>query len=154
MKLVPMDNAQFENFREVSCAMYAHVSPYYRDLPYATALELIKNDFNTRIAPEGFMTSDQFFLAIMKGAEQIGYFHFSEFPKGTKFLFGWNFHIFESYQKKGLGYASAKLAQDFFKDKGYTKIAINVVANNSVAIKIYESLGFQITQFNMEGHLT
>ena len=150
LKLITMDSSQFDNFREISCAMYARVSPYYRDMSFEVAVELIQNDFNARFAPEGLTTSDQFFLAIMKDKEQIGYFHFSEFPKGTKSLFGWNFHIFEKYQKKGLGQASAELAKIFFKEKGYTKVAINVVADNKTAIKIYEALGFQVTQLNME----
>lgn len=154
IKIIPMNKEQFTSFREISCAMYARVSPFYRDIPYATAIEVIKNDFNVRFASEGLITPGQFFLAIMKGAEQVGYFHFSEYPKDTKSLFGWNFHIFENYQKKGLGRLAAALVKAYFKERGYTKMAINVVADNKTAIKIYEEFGFHTTQFNMESQIT
>lgn len=153
LRLTSMTSQQFESFREMSCSMYARVSPYYRDMPFAVVIEQIKKDFDLRFAPEGFLTSGQLFLAIMIDSEQIGYFHFSEFPKGSNSVFGWNFHIFESYQHKGWGRKSAELAKGFLNKRGYNKIAINVVSDNEAAIKIYKSLGFQITQLNMEAKI-
>jgi len=150
LRLTTMTCQQFESFREMSCSMYARASPFYRDMILAVAIDQIMKDFDLRFAPEGFSTLGQFFLAIMIGSEQIGYFHFSEFPKGSNSIFGWNFHIFEKYQRKGWGQKSAELAKDFLNKRGYNKIAINVVSDNKAAIKIYNALGFQITQLTME----
>lgn len=145
---------QFEYFKIYSCEMYARVSPHYREMPFAEALKIIVNDFNARFAPEGLDTPGQFFIAIMQDDQQVGYFHFSEFPKGSKSVFGWNFHIFDNYQRSGLGKASAVLAKLFLKEKGYSKVALNVLANNEAAIKIYESFDFKVTQLSMESDIT
>lgn len=152
--LRPMTHEQFEHFKIYSCEMYARVSPHYREMPFDEALQIIINDFNARFAPEGLDTQGQFFIAIMRGNQQVGYFHFSEFPKGTKSVFGWNFHIFDHYQRCGLGKASADLAKLFLKEKGYSKVALNVRADNEAAIKIYESFGFKVTQLSMESEIT
>lgn len=151
--LCPMTPSQFDHFRNYSCEMYAKVSPHYRDLPFEKAFETIRNDFDSRFAPQGVATTGQYFIAIMNYDEQVGYFHFGEFPKGSTAVFGWNFHIFEKDQRLGFGKRSAQLAKSFLKEKGYRKIALNVRADNETAIKIYEAFGFKLTQLSMEADL-
>lgn len=41
LKLIPMTELQFEDFRDRSCSMYAKVSPYFRDMPFTDAIKLI-----------------------------------------------------------------------------------------------------------------
>lgn len=145
-----MNELQFEEFKKISIEMYADFSPHYRDIPKLEAVKLITNDFNSRFAPQGLATPGQFFLAIVLQERQIGYFHFSEFPVGTKSVFGWNFHIYQAYQRKGLGKEAVEIAKKFLKNKGYEKVALNVMADNEAAIKIYKLFNFQVTQHSME----
>lgn len=150
LKLSFMTEPQFEEFKKTSIEMYAGLSPHYRNLPLVKAVKLITNDFNSRFAPQGLATPGQFFLAITLQEKQIGYFHFSEFPIGTKSIFGWNFHIYAAYQRKGLGKEAVEVAKTFLKEKGYEKVTLNVMADNEAAIKIYKSFKFQVTQHSME----
>jgi ribosomal protein S18 acetylase RimI-like enzyme len=133
--------------------MYARTSPHYTGMPLDEAIDRITKDFEKRIAPEGLKTAGQFFLAICLGETQIGYFHFGEFPKGAKSVYGWNFHIFDEYQRRGWGRASMKLANEFFKKLGYQKVALNVIATNTVAIELYKKFGFKVAQVNMEAEI-
>ncbi len=145
-----MTEPQFESFVESSNADYARESPLYRDLPFAEALEFVIKEFYTRTAPEGLNTPGHHFIAIMNGTEQVGYLHLSEKPVGTKILFAWDFAIHPEHQKKGYGKTAMLLAQKHFSDLGYTKVILNVFAENAGAIKLYEAFGFKVTQFNME----
>ncbi len=145
-----MTEEQFAHFRLHGSETYARTSSHFSEMSSEDALQVVLKDFDTRLAPKGLQTPGHFFLSILLNDVQIGYFHFNEFPKGTKSLYGWNFHIFTEYQKKGHAKAAMELARSYFKERGYSKIALNVVSSNATAIHLYEKFGFQITQINME----
>ena len=150
LNLVEMTEGQFEDFRNQACTMYAQTSPHYFDMRPDEALKLVLKDFDSRLAVDGRQTVGQYFIAIMLQKQQIGYFHFGEYPTGSFSVYGWNFHIFEKYQRNGFGKAAIELAQAYLKARGYTKVALNVMASNPTAIKLYEKFGFTVTQINME----
>lgn len=51
-------------------------------------------------------------------------------------------NVHPDYQGRGFGKAQMYLIIDFLKDKGYTRLHLNALADNVAAIGLYRSLGF------------
>jgi len=150
LQILPMNESEFQVYNENGIAEYARVSPNYRDLPFEEAIVLARKENETKILPNGFKTEGHCFLTIRNDQKQIGYLHFATVPKGSTTAYFYNFNLDEAYRGQGLGKKSMELARDYLKGLGFKKVMLNVVANNTTAIKLYESFGFQTTQMNME----
>ena len=63
--------------------------------------------------------------------------------------FLWSIEIDVAARGHGLGRHAVRLAEDFARKGGATKLELNVFGNNSVARGLYESLGYRITTLQM-----
>jgi ribosomal protein S18 acetylase RimI-like enzyme len=63
--------------------------------------------------------------------------------------FLWSIEIDVAARGHGLGRQEVRLAEDFARDGGATKLELNVFGNNSVARALYESLNYRILTIHM-----
>ncbi len=151
-----MTDGQFAAYAVATCEDYARTSPHYRDRPFAEADADVRAGFAKRL-PEGPRTPGTYLLAILLsegGAErQIGYLDIAENPLGSKSTYIYNIGLNEDVRGRGYGKSALALTEVFLRDRGYTKIGLNVFAGNAIARKIYDDAGFTITQMNMEKKL-
>lgn len=154
IQLEPMSEKEFEEYAERSCATFARTSPRYRDTNFEAALKEVREDFFSRIMPDGFSSKGHFLFNIINGNARVGYIHLAEYPKpGSKTIFAWDFEIFEPYRRQGFAKKAMAAVAKLLLAKGYSRVSLNVFGNNGVAIKLYESMGFNITQIQMSREL-
>lgn len=138
-------------------AWYARSAINYRD-------EIIKNgstleeaqkksdeDF-LRLLPEGLSTPDQYVLAIRENHSQfIGTLWFGiRGPADNRKAYIYDIILDESTRGKGYGRKAMVLLEDKVKALGLKHIGLHVFGHNKVARQLYESLGYEITNLNME----
>jgi ribosomal protein S18 acetylase RimI-like enzyme len=68
-------------------------------------------------------------------------------PPDVWFL--WSIEIHVAARGHGLGRHAVRLAEEFARKSGGTKLELNVFGTNSVARGLYESLGYRITTIQM-----
>jgi ribosomal protein S18 acetylase RimI-like enzyme len=100
--------------------------------------------------PGGLPARGQFVFLVTEdglavGSVWIGAGH--DGPPDVWFL--WSIEIDAAARGHGLGRHAVRLAEDFARKSGATKLELNVFGNNSVARGLYESLGYRITTIQM-----
>jgi RimJ/RimL family protein N-acetyltransferase len=153
LRLVTMTDVQFAVYGAWTCENYARTSPNFRDRPFDESFKEVKDSFANRL-PEGPRTPGAFLLAVLITDEdtekQIGYLDIAENPRGSNTVYIFNIGLYESAQGKGFGKQTLARAEEYLKERGYTKIGLNVFADNEPAKKLYADAGYAPTQFNME----
>jgi ribosomal protein S18 acetylase RimI-like enzyme len=61
----------------------------------------------------------------------------------------WSIEIDVAARGRGLGRQTVRLAEDFARNNGASKLGLNVFGNNTVARGLYESLGYRIMTVQM-----
>jgi ribosomal protein S18 acetylase RimI-like enzyme len=70
-------------------------------------------------------------------------------PDRPEAFWVWDVAIDESQRGKGLGRAAMQMAEEEARAHGATELGLNVFGYNSVARRLYESLGYETTAINM-----
>ncbi len=152
LRLATMTDTQFTEYAAWTCEDYARTSPNFRDRPFEESFAEVKESFAKRL-PEGPKTPGTFLLAVLVTAgaaeEQIGYLDIAENPRGSKSVYIFNIGLYDSARGKGFGKRALDAAEAYLKERGYTKIGLNVFADNEPAKKLYADAGYAPTQFNM-----
>ena len=119
-------------------------------MPRPEAERLVREEFSTRILPQGQATPDQFLFSIFHASEHVGFLHLGKAKKhATTEIFAWDFVVFETHRRQGLGRAAMEAAAPHLKEAGITRVALNVFGSNDPARRLYESMGFRVTQMQM-----
>ena len=89
-------------------------------------------------------------MAIYGDGRIVGFFRYglSEDEDNKCYIIG-GLMIDKRYQKKGYGKKALEIIiNEIKKDKARNKIGLSVIEDNTVAIKLYKSLGFEVNDFS------
>ncbi|HEY5454974.1 MAG TPA: GNAT family N-acetyltransferase [Acidothermaceae bacterium] len=103
-----------------------------------------------RLFPGGVPAAGQYVFLVTEDALPVGSVWTGagyEGPPDVWFL--WSIEIDVAARGHGLGRHAVRLAEEFARKSGATKLELNVFGNNSVARSLYESLGYRITTIQM-----
>lgn len=104
--------------------------------------------------PQTVDTADNFLLCIERdGQETIGYLWYKPIEQGAS-IFILDFVVFEAYRSLGYGKAALLALETRLASTDTTQIKLRVAFKNTRARQLYETLGFQITGYNMVKILT
>ncbi|MGZ3687249.1 MAG: GNAT family N-acetyltransferase [Bdellovibrionota bacterium] len=150
IRLEPMTEPEYQKYVDHSCRTFAIGSPRFRGVPLEVALVNVREEFLTKIMPQGFQTPGHLLWNIWSEETRVGYLHLGEPSKPVaKELFAWDLEIFEPFRRRGLARQTMIEAGKKLKELGYTRVGLNVFGDNKAAIALYESMGFQVTQVQM-----
>ncbi|MEM0136432.1 MAG: GNAT family N-acetyltransferase, partial [Thermoplasmatales archaeon] len=65
----------------------------------------------------------------------------------------WDFIIYKNYRGKGYGKEALIALDKELKERGKKKVSLQVFGHNSVAINLYQKLGYKITNIVMSKEL-
>ncbi len=110
----------------------------------------VTNAISERLFPDGVPAAGQYVFLVTEDALPVGSVWIGagyEGPADVWFL--WSIEIDVAARGHGLGRHAVRLAEEFARKSGATKLELNVFGNNSVARGLYESLGYRITTIQM-----
>lgn len=149
VRLRPMTAAEYDAWLPGAIEAYAadHVRAGSR--PADTALESATKEFAT-LLPDGVDTAEHHLLIGVDGDEPVGllWLNIPESGGQTR-SFVYDIEVDDSKRGKGYGRAIMLAAEDYSRAKGATAIRLHVFGDNTVARRLYESLGYQATNINM-----
>jgi ribosomal protein S18 acetylase RimI-like enzyme len=108
------------------------------------------NAIGERLFPGGVPAAGQYVFVVAEDGLPVGSVWLgaaAEGPSDVWFL--WSIEIDVAARGHGLGRQAVRLAEDFARKGGATRLDLNVFGNNSVARGLYESLGYRILTIQM-----
>ncbi|GAB3141711.1 hypothetical protein GCM10027290_14900 [Micromonospora sonneratiae] len=106
---------------------------------------------STGFLPQGLDTPGMLLFTAEADGQPVGWLWLGPTAKADIPEQAWiyNIEVDEGHRGKGYGRAMMKAVERELGDRGYTRLGLNVFGGNSVAIGLYESLGFEVTAQQM-----
>lgn len=150
--LRPMSESEYEQLRESIFEDYARETAQVRSI----SLEEGRAEATRQISqllPDGNATKGHYFSRIaIENGEDVGDLWVHVEPDRSR-AFIYFIGIDEQYRGHGYSKAAMLALEDAVKPLGARHIDLNVFGDNTVAIRLYESLGYQPTAMNMRKEL-
>ncbi|ETT81439.1 GNAT family N-acetyltransferase [Viridibacillus sp. FSL R5-0477] len=98
--------------------------------------------------PNGFLTDQHEFYNIVNENERYGYV-WLKIDETKKSAFLYEIYIFDECRSKGIGTKVMEEIEEYLSLKEILYFKLHVFGTNRKAIKLYETIGFQIAGINM-----
>lgn len=101
--------------------------------------------------PDGLATEGVRFRVLVHGGEVVGHVWLAvrELPPGGRAGFVFEVEVREEHRGRGFGRALMLLAEDVTRSWGHDRLGLHVFAANTPALRLYESLGYATTRYNL-----
>jgi len=154
--LRPMSDAEYEAFHSKLVDEYARVNVEAGNCLEEESLELAKK-FLDQLLPQGKGTPRVLLLSADNSrGDYVGYLWIALDRPGTAKPFAWIYDIEVVKNQRGNGYGRDLLraAEKETLKHGIGTLGLNVFGTNHVAINLYKSEGYSITQMSMSKELS
>jgi ribosomal protein S18 acetylase RimI-like enzyme len=146
VKLMPMEQEDFESFLEHGIREYADDHVRNGNWPAKGALERSKKEFEHYL-PNGIHSKDQYLYSIIdESGNKIGLL-WVQVKDQKAFIF--DFVIDEALRGKGYGKQALMALDEKLKSMNAESVGLHVFGDNGIAQELYKKMGFQITDINM-----
>jgi ribosomal protein S18 acetylase RimI-like enzyme len=156
LQLQPMTQDEFEAYKVWEVGDYTTAIADNYHLPMDEARTTATKDID-RILNQGLSSPNQFFYNIVLSAEagepHIGYL-WIDVDVQSKRGFIVDIYLHPEFRHQGWGRKTLELLEADLKQRGITRIILNVFANNPIAQELYLKLGYQPTGISMQKWLT
>lgn len=97
-----------------------------------------------QLFPDGHPSDEQLVFVIEADGEPVGELWLADRDVlGQRSLFIYDVHVAEPQRGRGLGKAAMLLAEDEARRRGIDRLALSVFGRNTVARRLYQSLGYE-----------
>ena len=142
VSLRPLRADEYPAFVATSKAGYAQAIEEQAGYTAEYARQRAEDDF-ANILPAGLATAGHAITVIEAEGEAVGRLWLAEREMGAqRVLFIYDIEIDEAFRGRGLGRAAMLLAEEQARQRGITRVSLNVFGGNEVARKLYRSLGY------------
>jgi len=147
-KLIPMAQTEYDVFLERAIPEYAADHVRAGNWLESESLEKSRKQFQ-ELLPQGLNTEDNFLYTLYDGDEALGliWLKVKRHPLISGFIY--NVFVEEKFRGKGHGRNLMLLLEEKARDMGLKSLALHVFGANTVARKLYEKIGYEITNVNM-----
>ncbi|WP_069173296.1 GNAT family N-acetyltransferase [Streptomyces griseus] len=145
----PMTEAEFAVWASTSAEAYAR-SWIERGVPEEQARHKSETDHATKL-PDGLSTPGMRFHVLVRGEETLGHLWLARLPtpEGDEIGYVFDVEVAEEHRGHGYGRALMRLAEQLTLEAGPARLGLHVFASNTPALRLYESLGYEVTQYNL-----
>ncbi|WNI25816.1 GNAT family N-acetyltransferase [Streptomyces sp. ITFR-16] len=145
----PMTPEEFARWEEGAISAYAE-SLVSRGAPAASALRAARAS-HSRHLPDGLATEGARLEYLLHEGETVGYVWVARFEMHPGLTVGYVFdvEVHERFRGRGYGRALMLRAERIALDAGEERIGLHVVTANTPALRLYESLGYVPTRYNL-----
>lgn len=155
VRLEPMTEEQFGRWRESHTRDYADDKVRSGAWSAEEALRLAEES-TEKALPQGLATKDHYLFSVEDEAEdrQVGTIWFGVMDWGVgPAAFVYDVLVFDEFRRKGYGEQAMLALEDKVKELGLDTIALHVFGYNQGALKLYEKVGYEVTDVNMAKRL-
>jgi GNAT superfamily N-acetyltransferase len=104
--------------------------------------------------PGGRPSPEQFVFVIEADGEPVGELWLAEREDmGQRCFFVYDIHLAEAHRGRGHGKAAMLFAEEEARRRGIDRVALNVFGRNTVARRLYQSLGYEENAVAMSKNL-
>lgn len=154
IELRPMRVEEYDAWYPGAIAGYAEGHIKAGSMPADTAHELAAKQF-ADLLPNGLATSAHHLLVGEADGERVGILWLNIPTTGDPVsAFVYDVEVEAIQRGKGYGRAMMVGAESYSRDHGASTIRLHVFGDNTVARRLYESLGYETTNVNMAKLLT
>lgn len=151
IKLIPMEQMDFDMFCERSIVEYAEDKVRNGNWPAEGAPERARKEFQ-ELLPDGLKTKDHFLYSVVEEAsgEKLGILWVNvkmDTPQRPAFIF--DFAIDEQFRGKGYGKQALLALDEKLLSMGAESVGLHVFGDNTIAQELYKKAGYKITNINM-----
>ncbi|MFE3517456.1 GNAT family N-acetyltransferase [Streptomyces sp. NPDC059166] len=145
----PMTEAEFAGWSATAVDAYAR-NWVERGVPEEQARRKSETDHATSL-PEGLATPGMYFRVLVHEDTAVGHVWVARrrMPDGADRGHVFDVEVREEHRGSGHGRALMHLAEDVTLDAGLGVLGLHVFADNTPALRLYESLGYEVTQYNL-----
>ncbi|WP_066172752.1 GNAT family N-acetyltransferase [Bacillus marinisedimentorum] len=147
--LEKMSETDFRAFYDFAIDDYAKEKTKAGNYTEEEAQERSKQDF-ANLLPDGLETENHLLWTITatETHEKAGYLWiFADSSSQTAFIY--NIVVFDNFQGKGFGTEALGQLEKVLKERGIKKLELHVFGHNKGAFRLYERLGFGVTNIIM-----
>ena len=144
-----MTAPEYEAWIEEAVISYADERAAATGIPLAVSLDKARAQL-PMLLPEGHATPGmQLFVIVDDTDSDVGNLWLGTDPDRPDTLFVWDISIREQFRGRGLGRAAMLAAEDVARQTHAVAMSLNVFGSNTVARRLYESLGYGVTAQQM-----
>ncbi|MFC7371610.1 GNAT family N-acetyltransferase [Fictibacillus iocasae] len=149
VELVKMNEVDFEHFLDTAVVNFAEDKVRNGSWKRETSLEQSQEAFGN-LLPDREKTENHYLKNIVVEGETIGYLWYAV-HKEQQPNYAYLYEIFVSAEHRGRGFGKQvmTLFMQEVKALGIDDVWLHVFGHNNGALKLYQQLGFEITDYNM-----
>jgi ribosomal protein S18 acetylase RimI-like enzyme len=142
LSLHPLSDDEYAAWREEEIADYARDIAENGDTPPAAARRKAQDDLE-RVLPDGLATPGHSIYVLEQDGAAVGRLWLAErLMDDRRALFIYDIHVNPPWRGRGLGRAAMLLVEDQARARDIRRIELNVFGGNTVARRLYLSLGY------------
>ncbi|MEL3973486.1 GNAT family N-acetyltransferase [Rossellomorea oryzaecorticis] len=146
MEAKPMTSEEFSIFLEKSIINYAEEKAHSGNWTEEESFERAKADY-ARLLPQDEKTENNHLYSLFQDHILIGSFWLAVMPNKTGYIY--NVEIVKEFRGQGFGKSAMKEIEIKAKELDLTKIELHVFAHNTTARRLYEKIGYEVTNVIM-----
>jgi ribosomal protein S18 acetylase RimI-like enzyme len=143
--LVPMSQPEFDAFLERTIPEYAADKVRAGNWTEAESLERSRREFE-ELLPRGLMSEENFLYTLYDDRQAVGVI-WMKTSSTSGFIY--EVYIEEKFRGKGHGKTIMLLLEEKAREMGLKSLGLHVFGSNHVARRLYEAIGYEITNVNM-----
>jgi GNAT superfamily N-acetyltransferase len=151
IELRPMSSQAFEAYYQMSIEEYAQDMVSARNVSQKDARESSEKQFS-ELLPDGLDSADQHLLSIWDpGSEKdVGVLWVGERERGeTPQAVIYDIRVLEHMRGQGYGTQTLQAVEEMVRQMGIYEIWLHVFGHNTGARRLYERLGYEVTNVSM-----
>lgn len=150
MKMVALQESEFDDFRKLSIHNYATGIATNTGLGIDTVIASAAKQFDEAFTEKLNSPNNAVFKLIDDSGRQCGYLWFGiRGPDYLRRVFILDIFVEEFARGKGYGKFMLQWLDQKTKELGYHEIALHAFAYNTPAITLYEKMGYKLTNVHM-----
>ncbi|MEV0011899.1 GNAT family N-acetyltransferase [Streptomyces sp. NPDC047973] len=145
----PMAETEYAEWAATAVESYAR-SWVERGVPEEQARRKSETDHAANL-PDGLDTPGMYFHVLAREGEVVGHVWVARrrTSDGADLGHVFDVEVREEHRGSGHGRALMHLAEDITLDAGLGVLGLHVFTSNTPALRLYESLGYEVTQYNL-----
>lgn len=149
----PMNDQEFARWASTSVRTYAQ-GWIDRGVPAEQATRASELDHATNL-PDGLASQGMTFHVLVRGDDVVGHVWVAqrEVEPGETFGYVFDVEVADAHRGRGYGRALMHRAEAITLDRGHGRLGLHVFADNTPALRLYESLGYGTTRYNLAKNL-